>query len=94
MDEKAYTDIYNYQSSSTYPANASKNDKRALRQKVQPFTIINERLHHKGCKGKLQQVVKVARPAAADVCVRHRWDVTLGRMPHTEGRLNVSGRRQ
>jgi len=60
MDEKAYTDIYNYQSSSTYPANASKNDKRALRQKVEPFTIINERLHHKGCKGKLQQVVKAA----------------------------------
>jgi len=37
-----------------------KNYKRAQCQKVKAFTKVNDRLHHKGCKGKIQQVVKAA----------------------------------
>lgn len=52
-----YANVIEYLEKKTYPENASKNDKRAIRQKATSYLLVDSQLYHKGHKGKLGRVV-------------------------------------
>jgi len=58
MDATVYEAILRYKTSQTYPAAATKADKRRLREKSESFLVRDNKLFHKGHKGKEQCVVQ------------------------------------
>jgi len=58
MDEKAYGEICQCLLTKQYPARATNNDKRRIREKSALFVVPKNVLYHRGYKGKVQRVVK------------------------------------
>jgi len=58
MDAKAYEELLIYMSKKTYPEDATKNNKRRIREKAESFVISDGVLMHKGKKGQTQRVLR------------------------------------
>jgi len=58
MEDSVYEELVHYIGSGAYPDNATKNEKRRLREKAASFCVDNSVLMHKGSKGKRQRVVR------------------------------------
>lgn len=58
MEPSCVKELCDYLKDKSYTDGITKNQKRRLREKTLSFTLVNDVLHHRGCKGKLQRVVR------------------------------------